>query len=256
MVDMIAQLINYFGAFFFSLAYISILFRLLKDKSAAGLSYQSLVALMVSEVNNIILEMIFILVYKYDSSEYIPFYICDCISTIISIITIIYINISTTFKCTYDKNRDIFGLSFMKYIFNENISNKYYYIFLYIITLIISLPIVYIRRSNIHILLSLYEVYDDVLLSLALLPQLYMFYTKRPRLVSVVLANWVVCITMARLCSFIYWISTFAVKDKHPPLSRGVHIFTEFLNLAILADFIYYYFSSKKNQKGEFLIPI
>lgn len=251
-------------------AYLALFFKLKREKNVVGLSLQTLLILVVAECNHVLITII--LSSHYNVKLELDFYLCDCLTAILSLTTFAYIY--SNFYETYENNRDTFGLNITNFIicsvskafgsnhFNQKKSNKYhptsqniFWLTVYIINFLLGSAIYFFRRSSSPPIISFWESYMDSLLSLALLPQIYMFYNKKPRRVSSLLAHFVAFILLARIFMLLYWILYPLFKLSIVP-GRRLHIFSEFLNVIFLAHFMYYFIRSKLNGENDVFLPL
>eukprot|EP00922_Rhytidocystis_sp_ex-Travisia-forbesii_P066104 GHVS01098169.1.p1 GENE.GHVS01098169.1~~GHVS01098169.1.p1 ORF type:complete len:285 (+),score=18.92 GHVS01098169.1:293-1147(+) len=257
--DVIHDLLNYGTAFWWFVAYASLLQKLKRERSSLGLSLQTLLALVFVEVNNVVL-IVCLAVYLGKPVFHLDFWIVDCTTALMSAYTFIYVYRS--FYASYEKQKDTFGKKiFGLFCCFQVFTDKYYGLFIYFLSALIALPIFLCRHSLSMTsslgasLLSYWECFDDSVLALALLPQLFMFYNKRPRKVNALLGRFVVCLLLARVLAFAYWL-TFPWFHASPQRGRGVHLFTEALNILVLADFVFYYIKAKLKGQEHVTLPI
>uniref|UniRef100_A0A0G4F9T4 ER lumen protein-retaining receptor n=1 Tax=Chromera velia CCMP2878 TaxID=1169474 RepID=A0A0G4F9T4_9ALVE len=248
--EWVHDMMNYGTALFWFLGYVIIIWKVKKDRSAAGISLQSLFALFLSEFNNVVLQVI--LAWTYNFSLGLAFWICDVSTSILSFFS--WYHIFTKYYSSYEKDRDTFGLKFCRVLPN-NLGKKVYAFFLYFVAFVITIPLFIFRRTRLPTLYSLYECFDDTMLALALIPQLYMFYNRRPRRVSSLLGHFVVLLFIARLCALSYWL-TYPIFHSGAIPSRGLHICTELFNLLILLDFLYYYLVAAVKGEKDIALPL
>eukprot|EP00919_Chromeraceae_sp_WS-2016_P063748 GHVR01150885.1.p1 GENE.GHVR01150885.1~~GHVR01150885.1.p1 ORF type:complete len:270 (-),score=25.46 GHVR01150885.1:18-827(-) len=249
--DFLHDALNYATAIFWFLAYLTILLKVHRDKSALGISLQSLFALFLSELNNVILQILLSFSYSFTLGK--AFWACDVSTTLLSFLAWWYI--FNFYYSSYERDRDTFGLKFCKLVLDPKKARAVYPLFVYLVALILTIPLFLLRRTRLSVVFSLYECMDDTLLAIALIPQLYMFYNKRPRKVSNLLGDFVVLLFMARMCALIYWLSYPLFHPGSVP-SRGLHIGTEILNIIILADFLYHFAKAKYRRESDISLPI
>eukprot|EP00922_Rhytidocystis_sp_ex-Travisia-forbesii_P005269 GHVS01007683.1.p1 GENE.GHVS01007683.1~~GHVS01007683.1.p1 ORF type:complete len:343 (+),score=47.29 GHVS01007683.1:228-1256(+) len=256
--DIIHDLLNYGTAFWWFIAYAALLQKLRRERSALGLSLQTLFALVFVEVNNVIL-IVSLAVYLGKPVFQLDFWIVDCTTAMMSAYTFAYVY--RNFFASYEKQKDTFGRKLCSvFCCFQTLTEHYYGLFLYVLSALIALPIFLFRHaapssSSTSSILSFWECFDDSVLSIALLPQLFMFYNKRPRKVNALLGRFVVCLLLARALAFAYWL-TFPLFHAVPQRGRGVHLFTEALNLLILSDFVFYYIKAKLKGHQHVTLPI
>lgn len=214
----IHDILNYSTAVFWFLAYVAILQKVHKERNAYGLSFQTLFALVVVEASNVVL--IFSLLSYHNKAFHADFFLVDCTSAIISICVFVYLY--RNFRSTYEWQRDTFGQKYLRLLKVPSCGPSSHACFLYILAFIVSFSMFLLRRSPhapsisdvarygngrlaVGMLLSLWECFNDSVLALALLPQLFMFYNKRPRKVTNLLGTFVAMLFCARTLAFIYW---------------------------------------------------
>ncbi|KAF7456423.1 ER lumen protein retaining receptor [Cryptosporidium felis] len=262
------DLINLATAISWLLAYIALFIKISRERNIFGLSLQTLLALVVAECNHVLITIV--LSSHFNVNLGIDFYFCDCLTAIISIATFIYI-INNYYE-TYERNRDNFGLNISNQIIrliscyypNEEakginkyhyISQKYHWLVIYLLNFFFGTTIFLFRKSSIPPLVSVWESYMDSLLTIALLPQVFMFYNKRPRKVSSLLAHFVVFILLARSLMLLYWILYPLFREIVIP-GRRLHIFSESLNVLFLSQFLFYFIKSKLLGEKSIFLPM
>ncbi|OII74869.1 uncharacterized protein cubi_03001 [Cryptosporidium ubiquitum] len=264
------DLLNFATAVSWFFAYLALFFKLKREKNVVGLSLQTLLILVVAECNHVIITVI--LSSHYHVKLELDFYLCDCLTALLSVTTFIYIY--NNFYETYENNRDTFGLNVTNFVicwiskvsgsanFNEKKINRFhptsqnfFWLTIYIMNFFLGSMIFFLRKSSSPPIISFWESYMDSLLSLALLPQIYMFYNKKPRRVSSPLAHFVAFILLARIFMLFYWILYPLFKFSIVP-GRRLHIFSEFLNVIFLTHFMYYFLKSKLNGENDISLPL
>lgn len=264
------DVLNFATAVSWFFAYLSLFFKLKREKNIIGLSLQTLSILVVAEFNHVLITII--LSSHYHVKLGLDFYICDCSTALLSLATFTYIY--TNFYETYEKNRDTFGLNITNLIVcwvsgtngNDAYDNKkhnkihpasqnLFWLTIYVLNLFLGTIIYLFRKSSSPPLISFWESYMDSLLSLALLPQIYMFYNKKPRKVSSLLAHFVAFILLARVLMLFYWILYPLFKYSIVP-GRRLHIFSESLNVVFLSHFMYHFIRSKILGEVDIFLPL
>ncbi|EPR62096.1 hypothetical protein TGME49_224800 [Toxoplasma gondii ME49] len=262
------DLLNYATALLWLLAYVALMLKVQRERNAYGLSFQSLFALVWVEVSNVLL-ILCLLVY-HNKPIHAEFFIVDCSSALISLAAFVYIN--RYFSSTYESQRDNFGKRFCRMLCGKFCVEKFSWLFLYFVAFVISCPMFLLRRSkyaaplsviasngSLRLIaltfLSFWECFNDSVLALALVPQLFMFYNKRPRKVTNLLGTFVALLFFARICAFLYWL-TFTWFHTSEPTGRGIHLLTEALNILILLDFLYHYIRAKLAGERDISLPI
>jgi len=252
--------LNYATAASWLCGYIALLQKLRRDRSAIGLSMQTLTALVISECNTLIIILLFYLLNHIEFG--IGFVLCDVATVVVSAWTLLIIH--RKFSNSYEEDRDVFGMKFClcspkarQQIRGKRslFQRRMHWGFLYILSAALALPIFFLRRQSMPHWLSYFECFDDVLAALALLPQLFMFYSKRPRRVSQLLGRFVIFLLLARVCSFAFWLTDPLFRIKTIP-GRGVHLVSELMNVAILSNFTYYYFTASYKGLKDINLPL
>eukprot|EP01068_Selenidium_serpulae_P017609 Selendium_serpulae@DN638_c0_g1_i1.p1 len=245
---------NYASALSWFVAYVVLMRQVSKEKSILGISLQCLTALVVAEINSLLVTITLALHQGLELGADVL--LCGWVTTLTSIAAL-YAT-SSKMSNTYEEECDNFG-KFMCPVKTgiRRIDRRIHWLSLYIICGLLSLPMAFVRRRGdvIPIALGCWECFDDLLLALALLPQLAMFYQKRPRKVSRPLGLFVVFLLGARLSTLFYWLITPLATGINPP-GRGVHISTELLNIAILIDFLYYFAKSISMGYPSIVLPV
>ncbi|CDJ39349.1 hypothetical protein, conserved [Eimeria tenella] len=261
--------LNYSTAVFWLLAYGAVLQKVHRERSACGLSFQTLFALVVVEVSNVLL--ILSLLAFHGKPFHLDFFLVDCTSALVSIWA--FVHLFRNFRASYEKQRDSFGQKYLRLLRLPSCGASGHLFFLYLLSFVLSFSMFLLRRSPhapslgevarsssssrlaVGLLLSLWECFNDSVLALALLPQLQMFYSKRPRKVSNLLGTFVAMLFCARVLAFLYWLS-FPLFHRSQPTGRGIHLATEALNILILLDFLYYYVKAKLAGQEDIALPI
>lgn len=264
------DVLNFATAVSWFFAYLSLFFKLKREKNIIGLSLQTILILVVAECNHVLITII--LSSHYHVKLGLDFYLCDFSTALLSLATFTYIY--SNFYETYEKNRDTFGLNITNllvgYISKANGDDAYdskkrnrvhptskniFWLAIYVINFFIGSIIFLFRKSSSPPLISFWESYMDSLLSLALLPQIYMFYNKKPRKVSSPLAHFVAFILLARMLMLLYWILYPLFKYSIVP-GRRLHIFSESLNVIFLSHFMYHFLRSKFLGESDVSLPL
>lgn len=210
--------LNYCTALLWFLAYVALMLKVHRERNAYGLSFQSLFALVWVEISNVLL--IVCLLGYHRRPLHLEFFVVDCSSALVSLMVFLYIY--KYFSSTYESQRDNFGKKFCRLFCIKPCVEKYHFLFLYLVAFVISCPMFLLRRSkyaapltkvavsgNFRMIasagLSFWECFNDSVLALALVPQLFMFYNKRPRKVTNLLGTFVALLFFARICAFMYW---------------------------------------------------
>ncbi|KAF8819747.1 hypothetical protein IE077_004047, partial [Cardiosporidium cionae] len=232
----IHDMLCFTSAFLWIIAYVSLYMNLRREKSAAGISLQSLLAFCFVELSEVLL--------LFTNSKYVGFSLSYCISVCSSAIISFtaFIHIYRKFVSTYDFKQDSFGRRFSSLIF-PSFLKRYHWLFLYLIAAALSIPCTFYRRANIPFALSFLECFNDSVIAVALLPQLFMFYGSHHRIVKGLQGQDIFFFILNyTLFLFPFFYSAF-------PAGRGIHAFTDLLNVLILSDFSYFYIKAKLQRK-------
>eukprot|EP00923_Selenidium_pygospionis_P036122 GHVN01063372.1.p1 GENE.GHVN01063372.1~~GHVN01063372.1.p1 ORF type:complete len:263 (+),score=9.79 GHVN01063372.1:52-840(+) len=244
--------LNYASAFCWFGAYVSLFTKVAGEKNILGVSLQSLTALVVAEINGFLIAAA--QAWYTGSTLDADVVACAAVTTFSSIIAL-YV-VSTKLSNTYEEDKDSFGKFLCPWRSGyKRLDRRAHWMSLYALAFIFCLPLWFMRRSVVPSVISLWECFDDMVLALAFVPQLSMFYSKRPRRISKPLGTFVVLLLLARVFTLVYW-ATFPQLAGETPVGRGVHIVTEICNVAILADFVYYYLASASKGLPSVYLPV
>ncbi|KAJ1613497.1 signal peptide-containing protein [Cryptosporidium canis] len=241
--------------------------KVYSDKSALGISMQTLCALCFSEFCGALLNVWFSL---YTGIMLDWSFQIDVISTFLSVLCLY--TVWRKFSNSIEDQYDTFGLNILVRILSilgsnsvdkdaiKNgeragkikptgitgaVSGSLYWLVLYILAVPLSLIFLMFRsRRRLGLITSLLA-YDDAVRALALVPQLYMFHIKSPRKVSEHLALFVVFEFILKILALFYWVSMPLFRIPHE--SRNYNIAVQIFNIGILLDFAYHYFRAKFN---------
>ncbi|KAK6590566.1 hypothetical protein RS030_152390 [Cryptosporidium xiaoi] len=267
-ISYLLDVINIATAISWFFAYLSLLIKVRRNNNVIGLSLQTLIILVIAECNHVVITLV--LSFYFGVVPGIDFYLCDCTTAMLSITTLVYI--LKNYGDIYEKERDNFGANIANYAFRlllpkeggivrkknkfedtDPLAIKYGWLSIYFVNVFISIALFAFRKSNLPALLSFWESYMDGLSSVALLPQLHMFFNKRPRKVPPTLIQFVSFILLGRLLMLLYWLLYPLFREALVP-GRLLHISSELMNALLLSNFIFYNIRSKIiNEKGETL---
>lgn len=91
--------------------------------------------------------------------------------------------------------------------------------------------------------------YAMYLESFALIPQLYMFQKQANGVVELLTAHFVAALGFGRLLEFVFWVYSYQELTNHAG-STGpgyMALFSQFVQLALMIDFFWYYITAVKN---------
>ncbi|KAK6588208.1 hypothetical protein RS030_6909 [Cryptosporidium xiaoi] len=242
-------------------------YKVYNDRSALGISLQTLCALCFSEFCGALLNIWFSM---YTGIMLDWSFQVDILSTVLSVLCLY--TVWSKFSNTIEDQYDTFGLNILVRVlllFGSNsidkeaikngeragkirptgligsFSNYSYWLVLYILAIPLSIVFLMFRtKRRLGIITSLLA-YDDAIRALALLPQLYMFHIKSPRKVSEHLALFTMFEFSLKILALVYWMSMPLFRIPHE--SRNYNIIVQLFNIGILLDFAYHYFRAKLN---------
>lgn len=236
--------------------------KLRQDRSAAGLSLQTLLALFLTEFNNLIA---IILAHSEFSLEFRTCRILiNCLTCVLSLFA--YVTVVKKYQASYEYDRDSFGAHPLNIVCLKRrrtprkqdvcgLGVRLHWLTLYAYAISFGAILQRFRRHALPSWFGFWECSIDMLMALALIPQLHMFWSSRSRRVSGLLGRFVVCLLLAKIASLIYWLSDVLFHGAYVP-GRGIHILTETLNIVILLDFAYYYVVSKRKGLYDVTLPV
>lgn len=210
--DAIHELLNLVIALFWLLAYASLLQKLRQEKTAIGLSFQTLFALVFTNINKLLLS---VLSYAEFSTQLRSAQLISRFTTcMLSIIT--YAAVVRKFGISYEFDRDSFGVHPLNIfcLLRKRATKsrasffgiRKHWITLYIYAAVFGGLLQYLRRQELPKWFGFWECTVDMVTALALLPQLHMFWTKRNRPVNALLGRFVVFMLLAKMTSLFYWL--------------------------------------------------
>jgi len=147
---------------------------------------------------------------------------------------------------------DTFGFQFVEKLLPTHIrKNPLVYTAIMFIIVFFCAVIWYFLRSFMTYQTTFYLCCCEVLSTVGLLPQLFMFH--RDKRVSPLLSNFVVFTACNRIIMLTFWaavpwLSTLSISN------RPVQIVSECFNLLILSDFMYYWVRSKVRGEKEIVL--
>lgn len=242
-------------------SFIAIFLKLQKTGSASGVSLMTLLALVSARTLHIGSHGL--------GLHYIPTQlpwilypildVCNCFAGLLCFGTFL-----SQHYHTYETEKDSFGMRFIektrilppeaimdkqgRKTFNARAAS------LYIMVTLGAFAWFFFRRSQQTFLLSYFCCFYEVMSGIALVPQLWMFH--QDKRVSPPLANFVVLTAANRLCTLSFWAFYPAVNYWRYPDNRGTQMASEFLNLLILADFLYYWVRAKCRGESDVILSL
>jgi hypothetical protein len=229
-------------------SYASILLHLQKKRSCEGISLQSLLCLAMTRVQHIFSHNLS-LHYQPTTMPGFVYSGCDFISMCLGLLSVALI--FGKYRATYDADKDDFGEVLIAKLLPKAEKEKtrtLKWVVLYAMAILGSCVWFRIRRTTSDFMTGMFCCFYEVITSVALLPQLWMFH--KEKVVSQMLANFVVFVAVNRLCIFSFWaFYPWVFYGRHPD-NRGIQMASEALNLLILGDFLFYYIRAKLTKGG------
>eukprot|EP00928_Gymnodinium_smaydae_P058555 TRINITY_DN41746_c0_g1_i1.p1 TRINITY_DN41746_c0_g1~~TRINITY_DN41746_c0_g1_i1.p1 ORF type:complete len:265 (+),score=39.97 TRINITY_DN41746_c0_g1_i1:92-886(+) len=235
--------------------FVSVLLQLKRTRSAAGLSMQTIVAVVSARTIHLVSHGI--------SLHYVPAIMPSLVFTCMDVvnacagITALVVFV-TQYYSSYEKAKDNFGIHLFQKLqllpksgpFREGPLAAS--LFLYSVVTVMAFGWYLVRKSQHSFLTSYFCCFYEVLSAVALFPQLWMF--NQDKRVSPLLANFVVLTAVNRLCTLAFWVCYPKVYIWRYPDNRGIQMASECLNLLILSDFLFYWVRSKVRGDTEIII--
>jgi len=225
--------------------FLAVFLQLKTTQSCQGMSLQTLIAVVSARVLHLCSHW-FNIHYRPQELPASMYFGFDIINAAIGIGCIM---IFTVHKETYEMEKDNFGI----HIFDRfQLTPKSGLFasrpvlaasFVYGVTLVLAFFWSFVRVSAGSWSVNYFCCVYEVMCMLALIPQLWMFH--QDKWVSQLLSWFVVMVALNRVCTLTFWISYPWVNPWSSPANRGIQIFTELLNLAVLGDFLFYWVRAK-----------
>lgn len=226
--------------------FVSVLIKLRRDKTSAGLSLQTVCTVVCARGLHLISHIVG-LHYVPARLPWIIFPTLDVVNAAVGFVVLF--SFATRFFDTYEREKDNFGIHLFQRLnilpktgpFREGplVAAS----FMYSVVTVMALLWYTVRRSQHSFLTSYFCCFYEVLSAVALFPQLWMFH--QDKRVSPLLANFVVLTAMNRLFTLCFWVCYPKVYIWRYPDNRGVQMASETLNILILSDFLFYWVRSK-----------
>lgn len=238
-------------------AFVAVLERMRKHKSAAGLSLQSIVAILTLRILHTCSHM-WGIHYIPKAMWMFPFKVLDC-GVVLAGFCCVFAML-TTFYSSYEVEKDNFGIQ----LFDRwellprdgtfRLRPLAAASFLYIVAGVVACCWYLVRTGSTSYGLTSYTCFNEAMSAIALVPQLWMF--QHDKRVDSRLASFVVMIAVNRLCTFLFWsFLPFLVVHKWAvPTNRSIQMALEAMNLLILADFLYFWVRAKIRGESEIVL--
>lgn len=235
--------------------FVSLAWKIVKTKSAAGISFQTLATIVGARTLHLLSHLL--------KLHYIPAVMPWILYPAMDVFNAFAgIGLMLTFVLyyyhTYEREKDDFGLSIVHRFSagskqgNERGNPYAACSFLYACIGVLALVWYAVRRSNHSFAISYFCCYYEVMGAVALIPQLMMF--QKDKRVTPPMANFVVLTACNRLCTLFFWICYPRVYTWRYPDNRGIQMGSECVNLLILSDFLYYWVKAKMRGDTEVII--
>eukprot|EP01054_Gregarina_sp_Poly1_P009367 Gregarina_sp_Poly_1__9366@NODE_583_length_7383_cov_511_461318_g452_i0_p2_GENE_NODE_583_length_7383_cov_511_461318_g452_i0NODE_583_length_7383_cov_511_461318_g452_i0_p2_ORF_typecomplete_len295_score36_22ER_lumen_recept/PF00810_18/3_8e11PQloop/PF04193_14/0_019PQloop/PF04193_14/21Flu_M2/PF00599_17/11Flu_M2/PF00599_17/12Ceramidase/PF05875_12/62Ceramidase/PF05875_12/0_13DUF2921/PF11145_8/5_7e02DUF2921/PF11145_8/0_063DUF3955/PF13127_6/2_5e03DUF3955/PF13127_6/1_2DUF3955/PF13127_6/1_4e03_NODE_583_length len=258
------------------IAYAALLQKLRRERSAQGLSLQSLFALLVAETLTFA-ALICLLCGAFHDSVSLPLFCCQGVNCFLVLTT--FSLAARNFSASYQAADDDFGrvscLLIKSSTSGDSVSTtkpmiqsrtkppsrllgtamamrgvfSWHWLFLYVISGAAAVVIEICRaRRSLPLWLSFLESFAGAVMALALLPQVRMFYKAGRQRIAASLGRFVVAMLLARIVSLTYWLTDRLFHGDTVMPGRGVRLITEGLNILILSDFTWNLYKSRIKQ--------
>eukprot|EP00929_Paragymnodinium_shiwhaense_P042319 TRINITY_DN21917_c0_g1_i1.p1 TRINITY_DN21917_c0_g1~~TRINITY_DN21917_c0_g1_i1.p1 ORF type:complete len:264 (-),score=32.20 TRINITY_DN21917_c0_g1_i1:180-971(-) len=235
--------------------FVSILLRLRRERTAAGLSMLTILTVVTARSLHLISHLC--------GLHYVPSMVPDFIFMLFDVVNasaglLVVYEFFTKYRHTYEKEKDNFAVHlFQKFDLLPKTGPLaegplLSAVFMYSLVAVCALAWYSVRRTRHSFLTSYFCCYYEVLTMVALFPQLWMFH--QDKRVSPLLGNFVVLTALNRFFTLLFWASYPRVFLYRYPDNRGVQMASEILNILILSDFIYYWVRSKMRGDKEIII--
>eukprot|EP00927_Polykrikos_kofoidii_P062473 TRINITY_DN57289_c0_g1_i1.p1 TRINITY_DN57289_c0_g1~~TRINITY_DN57289_c0_g1_i1.p1 ORF type:complete len:266 (-),score=29.65 TRINITY_DN57289_c0_g1_i1:284-1081(-) len=234
----------------------SLLLKLKRDQSLAGVSFQTVVTVVFARTQHIGSHFLR-LHFGPSRLPWILYVMLDVMTAALGVF--ILAAFATRFGSTYEREKDNFGIQFFHRLGVIPKSGECHegplltLSFLYSIVTAISFfwTCAYPVSRSFKFATNFYCIFGEVLAAVALLPQLWMFHTDKR--VSRPLANFVVLTAMSRLFTIGFWVF-YPTVHGFSPANRNVRMSIEAVNMVILADFLFYWLRSKLRGDSEVIL--
>ena len=172
----------------------------------------------------------------YDKSGDFIYHLCE-MASLGSAAFCLYL-MSTTYAHTYQRRYDTFGNMYMPEQFGA----------LYLFVPCVLLGLVFHPTLNNDALSDISWAISMYLESCAIVPQLFMFQRQAKTVVEVLISHSVFALGFARVMDMIFWLFSYhELSTVTGSKSVGMFVLgTQFVHIAIMGDFFYYYIISLK----------
>lgn len=226
--------------------FLAVFQKLRTSGSAAGLSLQTLVAIVTARSLHL-LSHFFGLHYQPAVMPMEMFYLLDGANALVGLLCLFIF--AKFYYSTYEQDKDNFGIQIFDALdcLPKTGPLRHRPIaaasFLYTIVAVAALLWYCVRTGTASFTAGYFCCFYEAMGAVALIPQLWMF--NKDKRVPSLLATFVVLVAVGRVCTLAFWWSYTYVYPWRMPSNRGIQISSETLNLLILSDFLYYWAKSK-----------
>eukprot|EP01057_Protomagalhaensia_wolfi_P004019 Protomagalhaensia_wolfi_Nauph_80__4018@NODE_407_length_2582_cov_64_355879_g305_i0_p2_GENE_NODE_407_length_2582_cov_64_355879_g305_i0NODE_407_length_2582_cov_64_355879_g305_i0_p2_ORF_typecomplete_len257_score27_30ER_lumen_recept/PF00810_18/1_5e11DUF2921/PF11145_8/0_0038AA_permease/PF00324_21/0_0093PQloop/PF04193_14/0_54PQloop/PF04193_14/4_6PQloop/PF04193_14/4_6e03DUF5596/PF18082_1/12DUF5596/PF18082_1/9_7e03DUF5596/PF18082_1/84DUF5596/PF18082_1/1_2e04PGG/PF13962_6/0_28PGG/PF13962_6/2_2e03MARVEL/PF len=234
------------------IAYAALLQKLRRERSAQGVSLQSLGALVAGESLTAI-TFLALLITPFSSSVSSTLLLCQGAHCALVFIT--FALAAKRFAASYQASEDDFGtLPFWKGGQPLRGVFRPHWIVLYLLAFGGACVIESLRPNHgLPVWLSALESFAGMIVALALLPQIRMFYKAGRRRIVPSLGRFIIAMLLARLTSLLYWLTERVFHDDDVMPGRGTRLIGESINIAVLTDFTWTLYKAARQEKQSVL---
>jgi len=238
-------------------AFLAVLAKLMKEGNAAGLSLQSIIAVLTLRTLHACSHYVGIH-FRPRAMPMWPYKVSDVLVVVAGVACLV--GILTKHYKTYEVDKDNFGIQlFDRFGLTPSsglFSNKTILASSFLYVIIGATTVLWYGLRSLTSFtssLSAYTCLCEVLSALALVPQLWMF--QKEKRASSLLGTFVVLVAVGRLCTLLFWVMLPILVGKYAvPTNRNVQICLEILNIAILGDFLYYWGKARMRGLSEVIL--
>lgn len=226
--------------------FLAVFQKLRTTRSAAGLSLQTLVAIVTARCLHLLSHPLAL----HYSPTVLPkelFCLLDGVNALMGVACLFIFG--TYYYSTYEVDKDNFGIQIFDAFDCLPKSGPLQHrpiaaaSFLYFLVAVAALVWYCVRAGSLSFASGYFCCFYEAMSAVALIPQLWMF--NKDKRVPSLLATFVVLVAVGRVCTLAFWWSYTLVHPWRSPANRGIQMSFETLNLLILSDFLYYWGRSK-----------
>lgn len=238
-------------------AFAAVFVKLRSSQSAAGLSLQSLVAVLSVRF----LHLCSHLMKLHYTPKVLPKILYPWLDAgVVASGFACIVLLLTRYFSTYEVEKDNFGIQLFDKLqlmpqngprwLRPAAASSFLYFAIILVAFLWSL----VRQSLPNFKITCYCCLYEAGSAVALLPQLWMFH--KDKRVPSLLATFVVLVAAGRLCTFLFWWIYPWVYRWNIPTNRGIQMFLEGGNLLILSDFLFYWARAKLRGEQEVVLSL